>query len=212
MRITKDRETRRAELIEAATELFLERGYEPTMVSDIVKHVGVAQGTFYYYFKTKEAVLDASLEHILREGADRVARLAEDGTQPALQRVEGFFRTLFSPRGSIEVSPRYARLLQDPAVQGRLEIVRMNLLRPVLHALIEEGAEEGAFAALRFPGEIAEIALRGAEGFMHGRREIVVAPLGADATMDALAEFMEKLLGLPDGTLDFKDRVIRRHA
>jgi AcrR family transcriptional regulator len=42
----KDPETRRGELIDAAEELFLASGYEDTAVSDIVRKIGVAQGTF----------------------------------------------------------------------------------------------------------------------------------------------------------------------
>jgi len=36
----------------------MKKGYEKTAVSDIVKKAKVAQGTFYYYFKTKEDILD----------------------------------------------------------------------------------------------------------------------------------------------------------
>lgn len=50
---------RQAELIDAAEELFLTAGYQNTMVQDIVKKVGVAQGTFYYYFVSKDAILEA---------------------------------------------------------------------------------------------------------------------------------------------------------
>lgn len=213
MRITKDRETRKAELVDASIKLFLQKGYENTMVSDIVKHVGVAQGTFYYYFETKEDVLDAALERMLREGADRVASLAADAGQAPPLRLEGFFRMLFSPRGSIEVSSRYSRFMQDPAVRGRMEEVRFGMLHKALTDLLEAGTEAGSFASFKFPGEAAEIALRGAAAFMRGRKSILDAQLGADATMDALAEFMERLLGLPDNSLDFKDKIIKRqHA
>jgi len=210
MRVTKDRATRKAELVDASTKLFLEKGYDNTMVSDIVKSVGVAQGTFYYYFQTKEDVLDAALERLLREGVDRVVRLTSDEYQTPAQRLEGFFRMLFSPRGSIEVSSRYSRFLQDPSVHGRMELVRFAMLHKALTRLLESGAESGGFASLKFPGEIAELALRGAAAFMHGRKSILDAQLGADATMDALAEFMERLLGLPENSLDFKDKVIKR--
>lgn len=47
------------ELIDAALELFSSAGYEKTTVTDITRNVGVAKGTFFYYFPTKEAVLEA---------------------------------------------------------------------------------------------------------------------------------------------------------
>jgi AcrR family transcriptional regulator len=192
--------------------LFLEKGYEETMVSDIVKSVGVAQGTFYYYFQTKESVLDAALEKMLQDGVDRVARLAADEYQSPTQRLEGLFRMLFSPRGSIEVSSRYSQFLQNTGVHARMETVRFKMLHHVLTNLIEAGIQCAEFRALRFPGELAEIALRGVSSFMHDRQELLAAPIAIDATMDALAECMENLLGLPANTLDFKDKVIRRHA
>lgn len=211
MRITKDRETRKAELVDASMALFLEKGYESTMVSDIVKRVGVAQGTFYYYFETKQDVLDAALEKMLQEGVDRVARLAADEYQSAVQRIDGLFRMLFSPRGSIEISSRYSHFLQDSAVHSRMEAVRFKMLRTVLRDLIESGVYSGEFTSIRFPGELAEMALYGASAFMNDRKELVQVAVGADATADALAEFMERLLGLSEGSLDFKDKVIRRH-
>ena len=58
-RITKDPHVRMAEILDATEELFYTRGYHETAISDIVKSIGVAQGTFYYYFKSKEAVLEA---------------------------------------------------------------------------------------------------------------------------------------------------------
>ena len=59
VRITKDPQVRMTEILDAAEELFYVRGYHETAVSDIVKSNGVAQGTFYYYFKSKEEVLEA---------------------------------------------------------------------------------------------------------------------------------------------------------
>ncbi|MCF0109596.1 MAG: TetR/AcrR family transcriptional regulator [Erysipelotrichaceae bacterium] len=59
MRISKDSEERRNELIEAAEKLFAENGIANTAVSAIVKEVNVAQGLFYYYFKSKDDVIEA---------------------------------------------------------------------------------------------------------------------------------------------------------
>lgn len=58
-RISKDPQIRMAELLDAAQALFYEQGYHQTAISDIVKKIGVAQGTFYYYFKSKEEILGA---------------------------------------------------------------------------------------------------------------------------------------------------------
>lgn len=59
MRTTKKPEERKEEIVQTAKRLFVERGYKRTQVKDIVGAVGVAQGLFYYYFKSKEDVMEA---------------------------------------------------------------------------------------------------------------------------------------------------------
>ena len=62
VRISKASEERKQEIIESAQTLFLEKGYLKTKVSDIVKHIGVSQGVFYYYFSSKEAVVEEIID------------------------------------------------------------------------------------------------------------------------------------------------------
>ena len=58
MRVTKEPEERRAELVAAAQELFDRNGIRNTQVSQIAEKVGVAKGLFYYYFSSKDEVVD----------------------------------------------------------------------------------------------------------------------------------------------------------
>lgn len=68
MTMQKDPEERKKEIIETARRLFAEKGYQKTQVKDIVGEIGVAQGLFYYYFKSKEQVMEA----VARDYADGV--------------------------------------------------------------------------------------------------------------------------------------------
>jgi AcrR family transcriptional regulator len=56
------REARREQILQAAREVFAERGYHQATVSEMVKRCGVAQGTFYLYFKSKREVFEALLD------------------------------------------------------------------------------------------------------------------------------------------------------
>ncbi|HCY07005.1 MAG: TetR/AcrR family transcriptional regulator [Erysipelotrichaceae bacterium] len=58
MRVTKDSEERRSEIVETAEKLFKENGIAKTAVSAIVKELNVAQGLFYYYFSSKDDLID----------------------------------------------------------------------------------------------------------------------------------------------------------
>jgi AcrR family transcriptional regulator len=52
----------RDRLLTAATEVFAAKGYTATRVSDIVRQAGVAQGTFYLYFKSKQAIFEQIID------------------------------------------------------------------------------------------------------------------------------------------------------
>ena len=58
----RDGEARRQEFVDTAERLFRENGIMETTVSAIVKELDVAKGLFYYYFRSKEDVIDAISE------------------------------------------------------------------------------------------------------------------------------------------------------
>lgn len=60
-RTPQDPQIRIAEIIDAAEKLFTIKGYRGTTISDIATEMGVAQGMCYYYFKSKEEILEALL-------------------------------------------------------------------------------------------------------------------------------------------------------
>ena len=65
MRRIKEPEVRKSELLDAAQKLFIEKGYAKTTVTDILNVHGLSKGVFYYYFKSKEEVMDAIIERIV---------------------------------------------------------------------------------------------------------------------------------------------------
>lgn len=62
MQDSKSSDDRRSEFVDAAEKLFKENGIVDTTISSIVKEMDVAKGLFYYYFKSKDDVIDAISE------------------------------------------------------------------------------------------------------------------------------------------------------
>jgi AcrR family transcriptional regulator len=75
-----DPDLRRAHLLRVAREVFAERGYHATGVSDIIARAGVARGTFYNYFVSKRAVFQAVLEALMHDVVEAVEPI--DVAQP----------------------------------------------------------------------------------------------------------------------------------
>ncbi|MEG1678401.1 MAG: helix-turn-helix domain-containing protein, partial [Clostridia bacterium] len=62
MRIVKEAKERENEILDAASILFSEKGFDGTSIADILLKVGIARGTLYYHFKSKEDMMDALIE------------------------------------------------------------------------------------------------------------------------------------------------------
>ena len=66
---------RREQIIAIAIQLFATNGYHKTKISDIVREAGIAQGTFYWYFKSKESI---ALE-IIQAGQAQILEVVSKG-------------------------------------------------------------------------------------------------------------------------------------
>jgi AcrR family transcriptional regulator len=74
-RHTEQGNERKQQLLDAATELFAERGFAATRVADICTRAGVAKGLFYWYFPTKESLF-AELVRTMRRDLRRTQAAA----------------------------------------------------------------------------------------------------------------------------------------
>lgn len=72
---------RRKQIPESALAVFSQKGFHASTLSDVAAHVGVSQGTIYWYFSSKEELFDAAIIAYLEGfGAEMAAVLENDGT------------------------------------------------------------------------------------------------------------------------------------
>ncbi|MDH5490998.1 MAG: TetR/AcrR family transcriptional regulator [Myxococcales bacterium] len=84
-RASERRESRRAEILEAALEEFGRKGFHQTSVSDIIEAAGVARGTFYTYFESKSAIFLELLDQLLVRLRDAIIGVDRSEGAPAMQ-------------------------------------------------------------------------------------------------------------------------------
>ncbi len=83
-------ERRRAEIIEAAFEVFKTRGYTNAGIADIAERLGIGHGTFYRYFKNKRDILD----NVVDFGVERIVNALEFETAKPAETLDEFRQQL----------------------------------------------------------------------------------------------------------------------
>jgi AcrR family transcriptional regulator len=68
--------TRREEILDEATELFAERGYEGTSMSDLAERVGLRKASLFHHFTSKEVLYAAVLGRLVESVGQSIARSA----------------------------------------------------------------------------------------------------------------------------------------
>lgn len=198
VRISKQPDERRAELLETAEKLFSERGFAYVKISDIVSAMGVAQGTFYYYYQSKDEIMVALLEQKWLQIADLINKKAS-GEPDAVKRLTIVLTCMVNPGDDIKHDPGN-RLLADQAVIGAFhpdfDRARVKSLFPVMLGVVEYGVMQGAFPKFLNTTEVVKIIFLGISAYFH-QVETEALP----AAVSAVCETIERVLGLSAGTL-----------
>ncbi|TRO47856.1 TetR/AcrR family transcriptional regulator [Candidatus Bathyarchaeota archaeon] len=164
-RKVKDPEQRREEFLTTAQELFREKGYYATSVDDIVDRMGVAKGLFYYYFRTKEELVEGIVDSLWEGAVEEYERIRDRDDLSALQKLLLYG----SVRGSVKVQQTYLLDLyvqdRDSPLVQRLTERGVEVLVPILGDIISQGVEEGTFDT-GYPLEAAEFLIRGAAALL----------------------------------------------
>jgi AcrR family transcriptional regulator len=157
LRETK-KQRQRQQLIECAIALFRERGYDQTRVQDIIERAEVSEATFFNYFATKDAVLEAfALDRVKRYGDLLKAALQASG-RPLAERLRDLLRAMalgFSDdREFMAVVATRSKLFFG----ARDAMLHKELLTyELLGRLFREGQERGEVRADVDANQIAEI-------------------------------------------------------
>lgn len=141
-RTVKKNHIRRAEILTIAGQLFQSKGYTLTSVDEIVRTIGVAKGTFYYYFKSKEEILDALVRQDSAKIAERAQAIADD---PALGAVEKFCLILQNMKLHDDALIEGMHRPENRELHERSNIELIRTFGPILASAVEQGKQEGVF-------------------------------------------------------------------
>ncbi len=147
-------------ILDAMQRLMTETNAQAISVSDIAKEAGIGKGSIYYYFKSKEDILEAVIERSYSDAIEKSKELVEHSDLDALTKMEIIFRTCRD--SSIELlrqeSNTFMELQQSALLHQQYASIMIKNLKPILADIIRQGNEEGSMYC-KSPEEISEIVL-----------------------------------------------------
>lgn len=180
-------DTKRQRLIDAAFELFDERGFEQTTVDDIAERAGVGRTTFFRNFRAKEEVIFPEHDEILAAISSRLATASPDTATVALTEAARIVLMHYLAEGG-RARSRYALTSSVPALRDR-EVAGMRQYQRLFRDFIRTWMGDGHQAALR--AELMSNAVVTAHNYVLRRwlREQTITP--EDDFTAAMAEVLD---------------------
>ena len=188
----KGERTKRA-LLQIAYGLFISRGYENTSVDDIIEAAGIAKGTYYYHFESKEQTLEEVIGMMLDQEAE-AARQVLGSDAPVPMKIAGIIASL---RPRQEELPIEGALMKPENALMHAKIKRrlIETVLPLLSEAVEEGIAQGIFACDNVPERVRMLRVISNEIFDEGQF--------TQRDIEVFIDITEKLLGAQPGTMDF---------
>jgi AcrR family transcriptional regulator len=187
-RISKEPEERKEEIVEAASKLFEEKGYEETMMSDVAQSIGISQGLPYRYFKSKLELLDAVASRFGTEFLKVVLGLKFKQDTNAKERLDKYLDMIGNIAESRLVSIFHKK--DNSEVHRRISENIFRGLIPQLRDLIEVGNRDGSFDCPE-PDVAADFLIYGAMS-IHEKVQL----RGVPDTMRVIRQMFYRTLGV----------------
>jgi len=213
-RVIKHPDIRRGELLDRASALFVEQGYDNVSLNDLIADAGVSKGAFYHWFPSKDALIAALAERSARDQFAVVEDTLAQSTGDAFDRLNAVLQAGFDVKMNMGTPERLAAMVsllrpENAHLYGRIVTVEETLFRPLLTRLISDGVAEGVFdtfdpegvadmilgLAARINTNILEVFGAGDESARNHAIDLLTTRL----KLHGLA--IDRILGLPDGSI-----------
>ena len=188
----KKGEQRKQELLKIAYDLFLSRGDENTSVDTIIEEAGIAKGTYYYYFESKEAMLEEVCMMMIDGESEKAMQIAEADI-PLPQKIIGIissFRPEQKEKTITDTLNSPENILMHDKVNKRI----VEVVAPILTKVAEQGIEEGIIDCDNVYERVRMLLIISNTLFDDYKV--------TERDVDVFIDMIEKLLGAKKGTMD----------
>lgn len=217
-RIIKEYHVRKNELLDTAQELFFTKGYKQTSIESIIKKIGVAKGTFYYYFKSKEDLLDKLTYKMSKKILEEVKKIVEKDDLNAIDKLNQAYAVAGSVKlENIELLKVLLKAFYNDRnlfFRHKMFMSSMEILAPEFSKIIRQGVNEKVFNT-PFPDEAARLIFEIANTFSEKIPQLI---MDLDKNPENLNKVekeyrvyenaIERIVGAEEGTVEIVNRNI----
>lgn len=202
MRIVKEAEERKNEILDVAEKLFFKKGFDQTSTNDILQEVGIARGTLYYHFKAKEEIMDAIIERYNKQIVNRAKELVANQSISIEGRMVQVIQAMNISQYTAHSEMMMEHIHKPQNIRMHLKIQKtvIQSITPVLAKLVEEGIESGLFHT-QVPYECMEMMMIYATTLIDGEL-IELSDQEQFQRIKAMILNIEKMLGCKEGSLN----------
>lgn len=144
-------------ILEAAQELMCKMSGKDISVNLIAKQAGIAKGSVYYYFESKDEIIDAVVEKCYKNAIHEFFR-EFNSEKSALQKINLLFNSIIKSEFSNKEKNLIVNLhlSDDLVLHHKMKMIAVQEISPVLTALLRQGCAEGSIQT-DYPKESAEM-------------------------------------------------------
>ncbi|UCD38250.1 MAG: TetR/AcrR family transcriptional regulator [Fidelibacterota bacterium] len=215
-RTSKEYNARRQEFLDTAQQLFFQHGYEQTSVNMILDQVGVAKGTFYHYFDSKEDLLNALTDRMVQQALNQLRPIVQDEQLSALDKLNKYFAGSrdFKTENK-ELIKAWMRVMykdENIILRHKVRAHNIEIIVPELSKIITQGMEEGIFK-VSHPVQTAEMILMLGNDIGDVSADLLLEldekPENyalIEQRIDQFEQVIARILGTPEGSINFQER------
>ncbi len=199
----KEPEVRKSELLDAAQKLFVEKGYAKTTVTDILNVHGLSKGVFYYYFKSKEEVMDAIIQRMVDDMVDHAKKVVADPGMTPPQKLFAILMGSGQSEETIKDKENMARQfheVQNAEMHQKCLVLSITRLAPVMAEAFKQNDGQTVCSTDYLIESFTLFLTAGQMIFDEGLFQWSPEERARYAVV--LLEMMEKTLGVPAGYFD----------
>ena len=200
MRIVKEAEVRREEILDAAEKLFAAKGFDNTSTGDILDAVGIARGTLYYHFKSKEDILDGVIQRITGRLMQEAGQIVRQKELPVLERLTKAIMSLnVESEIGYEIMEQVHRP-QNALMHQKMQTTLLAGINPILTELVEEGIQQGLFHT-PYPESAVEMTILYANTAFDELNMAGLSPRQRERKIAGFIYNAERLMGMAEGSM-----------